>query len=376
MKLILIGIQGAGKSTQGNVLSKQLSIPYLSTGHIFRQMATEHTKWGRYVKETINAGILIPDKETLEIVQEYLSRPEYKNGYILDGFPRNLKQAKEFQNGLTAVIYLKVPDKEALWRIAGRNENRADDTIAGLKKRIEIFHEKTEVVIDFYREKGLLIEVDGTKSITAINEEILRLLGKRNGKNGLINWKRKEKAILAVVGLAGAGKTEATQFFRSKGLPVVGFNKIINSYIDEHKLEHTEAVHKKLRIEFREKYGMEAMAVLSKDKVAAALKKAPFLVIESLYSWEEYLYLKKQFPKVHIYLLAIYADKQLRYKRVNERSYRKGLGGEERDLNELTLQNKGNPIAYADFLVLNNGSIDELHDKLEEVYRQVYFGLR
>ena len=166
MKLILIGIQGAGKSTQGNVLSKQLSIPYLSTGHIFRQMATEHTKWGRYVKETINAGILIPDKETLEIVQEYLGRPEYKNGYILDGFPRNLIQAKEFQNGLTAVIYLKVPDKEALWRIAGRNENRADDTIAGLKKRIEIFHEKTEVVIDFYREKGLLIEVDGTKSIT------------------------------------------------------------------------------------------------------------------------------------------------------------------------------------------------------------------
>ena len=75
MKIILIGIHGAGKSTQGNLLSEKLKIPYLSTGHIFRDMAKEKTQIGRYIKEVLNAGYLIPDKKTLEIVQEYLSKP-------------------------------------------------------------------------------------------------------------------------------------------------------------------------------------------------------------------------------------------------------------------------------------------------------------
>src|SRR6266550_1761448 len=78
MKIIIIGIQGAGKSTQGNLLSKELSIPYLSTGHIFREIAKEHTALGRYIKETMNAGYLIPDDKTLEIVSEYLSRLKYQ----------------------------------------------------------------------------------------------------------------------------------------------------------------------------------------------------------------------------------------------------------------------------------------------------------
>ena len=80
MKIILIGIQGSGKSTQGNLLSKKLNIPYLSSGHIFREMAKEKTPIGRYIKETMNAGFLISDEKTLEIVQEYLGRDEYKNG--------------------------------------------------------------------------------------------------------------------------------------------------------------------------------------------------------------------------------------------------------------------------------------------------------
>ena len=86
MKLVLIGIQGSGKSTQGNMLSHLFQIPYLSTGHIFREIAKEKTSLGRYMKETINAGILVPDDKTIEIVNTYLSRPEYSRGYILDGF--------------------------------------------------------------------------------------------------------------------------------------------------------------------------------------------------------------------------------------------------------------------------------------------------
>src|SRR5581483_6572525 len=88
MRIILIGIQGAGKSTQGNLLSKKLKIPYLSTGHIFRENAKEKTQMGRYIKELMNAGYLIPDNKTNDIVSEYLSRPEYKKGYIMDGYPR------------------------------------------------------------------------------------------------------------------------------------------------------------------------------------------------------------------------------------------------------------------------------------------------
>ena len=87
MKIILIGIQGAGKSTQGNILSKKLDIPYLSTGHIFRDMAKEKSPVGRYIKEVMNSGALIPDDKTLEIVSAYLKRPEYDKGYIMDGFP-------------------------------------------------------------------------------------------------------------------------------------------------------------------------------------------------------------------------------------------------------------------------------------------------
>lgn len=180
MKLILIGIQGAGKSTQGNILSEKLSIPYLSSGHIFREMTKEKTQLGRFLKETLNAGYLVPDDKTIAILEEYLSHPEYVNGYILDGFPRTVPQAEAFSNGVDAVVYLKVSDKEALWRLAGREEEgvREDNTLQALKKRIQLFHEKTEPVIEYYRSKGRLVEVDGEQEIEAITAQILTNLQK------------------------------------------------------------------------------------------------------------------------------------------------------------------------------------------------------
>ena len=181
MKIILIGIQGAGKSTQGNLLSEKLEIPYLSTGHIFRDLAKEHTKLGRYIKEIMNAGYLIPDKKTIGIVEEYLSRSSYKTGYILDGFPRTLAQAKTFKNGIDAVVYLKVSDKEALWRLSYRNgEGREDDTLPAIRKRIDLFHKFTEPVFEYYRKKGILIEIDGEKPIEEIHKDILKALRKHS----------------------------------------------------------------------------------------------------------------------------------------------------------------------------------------------------
>ncbi len=183
MKIVLIGIQGAGKSTQGNLLSEKLGVSYLSTGHIFRVIAQEKTPLGRYIKEVMNAGYLIPDDKTVEIVTEYLSRPEYVKGYILDGFPRTLEQVQKFQNGTDKVIYLKVSDKEALWRLSYREgEGRQDETLPAIRKRIESFHKFTEPVLEYYRQNGALVEVDGEKAIEEIQKEILEHLGVENGK--------------------------------------------------------------------------------------------------------------------------------------------------------------------------------------------------
>lgn len=373
MKLVLTGIQGSGKSTQGNLLSKQLKIPYLSTGHIFREIAKEKTKLGHYVKMVINSGMLIPDDKTIEIVTEYLDRPEYTRGFIVDGFPRTLTQAKHFENEVDKVIYLDMPDKDTLWRLSYRKDNRDDETLDALRKRIELFHKHTKPVIEFFEKQDKLVTVDGTQSIQDVNEEILKSLGKQIVRNHVQEWEKKQKAIIAITGLSGSGKDEASKFFEDKDIPVIHFGNTINHYIDEHKLSHTEEVHNKLRIELREKHGKEAMAVLNKNKIAKGLKDNMIVVINGVYSWEEYQYLKQQFPDVKIYLLSVFADKLLRYKRAAKRNYRPEVTGEERDIHELTTINKGPTIAFADFLVKNNFSKEEFYDKLEEVYRTVYF---
>lgn len=176
MKIVLIGIQGAGKSTQGNLLSETLQVPYLSSGHIFRMMTKQKTKLGRLLKETLNSGALVDDQTTLEVIFKYLSRKEYKNGYILDGFPRTVTQAETFDkdNGPDKVVFLNVSDKEALWRISGRVSDREDETLQALRKRISLFHEATNPVIEYYKKMGKLVEIDGEQSIDDIFQEILQ----------------------------------------------------------------------------------------------------------------------------------------------------------------------------------------------------------
>ncbi len=180
LKIIIIGIQGSGKSTQGNLLSKQLHVPYLSTGHIFRELAKERSKLGRYIKELLHAGTLIPDNRTIKIVSEYLKRSEYISGYILDGFPRTLKQAEAFDEKIDEVIYLKVSDREALWRLSYREEHeteqRDDETLAAVRHRIELFHKFTEPVLHYYHRKRLLIEVNGEQPVEKIHKEIMSKL--------------------------------------------------------------------------------------------------------------------------------------------------------------------------------------------------------
>jgi len=176
MKIILIGIQGAGKSTQGVLLSEELGIPYLSSGHIFREMSKEKTELGRWLKETINSGALIPDDTTLEIVLTYLEKPEYANGYILDGFPRTVPQAEAFNGAVDKVFFIDVADKEALWRISGRISDRQDETLQAIRKRIELFHELTEPVIGFYKNEGKLVTIKGQQEVEGVFGDIKKHL--------------------------------------------------------------------------------------------------------------------------------------------------------------------------------------------------------
>jgi len=376
MKLILFGIQGAGKSTQGNLLSKQLHLPYLSTGHILRQIAKEKTKLGRYVKETINAGVLVPDDKMIPLVEQYLSRREYKNGYILDGFPRTIEQAKRFKNCIDKAIYLKINDKEALWRLLYRNDSeREDETLPAIKKRIDLFKKKTLPVVNYYDEKKKLIVVDASKSIEEVNEEILNSLGKKLVKNQILSIKNKGKAIIAIVGLPGVGKTAAANYFTKKRIPVISFGKIVNEYITKHRLVHNEENHKRIREMFRKEYGMAAFAILNLKKIKKLIKKNTVVIIDGMRSWEEYLYLKKQLKNIKVYILGLYADKDLRYQRISQRRDRNKLYGPDRDLNELLNLNMGPTFTFADFIVKNNFSEEEFYDKLEEVYREVYFSL-
>ncbi len=176
MKFVLIGIQGAGKSTQGKLLSDKVGVPYLSSGHIFRQMAKSKSKLGRWLKETLNAGVLVPDDKTIEIVSEYLQKPEYQNGFIIDGYPRTLAQAKAFSDGTEKAIFIDVSDKEALWRISGRDDTRDDETLKAIRKRIELFHQATVSVLDFYQKNNQLITVDGEQSVDQVFQEIVSKL--------------------------------------------------------------------------------------------------------------------------------------------------------------------------------------------------------
>jgi len=376
MKLVLFGIQGSGKSTQGSLLSRYLKVPYLSTGHIFRTIAKEKTLLGKKVKIIMTSGMLVPDNLTIEIVNDYLSRPEYQRGYILDGFPRTLNQAKRFKNGVDKVIYLEIPDKEALWRLASRDDadqGREDNTVKAIKRRIEVFHKLTEPVLNYYEKEGKFVVIDGLQKIKAVNEEILKSLGKQLVKNQIRSWSLRKKILLAIVGLPGAGKTAAANYFKERNGSVIEFGKIINNYIDKHHLRHSENNHRKLREKFREKYGREAFAILNEKKIKKAFLKDKVVIVDGLRSWEEYVYLKKKLKRIKIVLVALYADKELRYERITKRSYRNELCGEKRDIDELIGINMAPTLGFADYFVRANGSIEDLEDKLEVIFRIVYY---
>ncbi|WP_372633496.1 adenylate kinase [Fodinibius sp.] len=183
MRIIIFGPPGAGKGTQASLISEEYDIPHLSTGNIFRSAIKNESKLGKEVKAILDAGDLVPDEKVVGLVKEELQEDKYDDGYILDGFPRTVSQAKAFDEilekndeTLTAFLQLQVPEKELIERILSRGEGRTDDTREGIKKRLKVYKEETEPVLDYYREKGAVQEVDGTGSIEEIFTRITTIL--------------------------------------------------------------------------------------------------------------------------------------------------------------------------------------------------------
>lgn len=187
MYILLMGPPGAGKGTQAVRLVEKYGIPQISTGDMFRAAVKEQTPLGVEAKKYMDAGQLVPDSVTVGIVRERLVKDDCKSGFILDGFPRTTAQAvsldailKEIGISLDAVVNLNVPAEELVKRISerARLENRDDDTPETVQKRLAVYEESTKPLIDYYRNSGLYVEINGLQDMDAVYSDIVKALEK------------------------------------------------------------------------------------------------------------------------------------------------------------------------------------------------------
>jgi Adenylate kinase and related kinases len=176
-RLVLMGPPGCGKGTQGALLSAMLGVPHVSTGEMLRSEIASGSKLGVLAGSLIDRGEFVPDDVITGIVLGVLSRDAARGGYILDGYPRTLPQARVvLEHGAAdAVVAIAVPDEALAARVAARaSAGRADDTPETFATRMRIYRERTAPVTDLFREAGLLVEVDGTAPPEAVAAAILR----------------------------------------------------------------------------------------------------------------------------------------------------------------------------------------------------------
>lgn len=205
MNLVFLGPPGAGKGTQAAVVSQALNIPHISTGDMFRKAMREGTPTGLKAKAFIDNGQLVPDYVTIEMVQERLAESDCANGYLLDGFPRNLDQAKALEgfSKLDAVVDIAVADEKLIARLSGRRVcpkcngtfhitklsdekvcpdcggeliQRKDDNPATIANRLEVYHAQTSPLTEYYEAKGILKQVDGALQMEEVTSAILKAL--------------------------------------------------------------------------------------------------------------------------------------------------------------------------------------------------------
>lgn len=213
MRIIMLGAPGAGKGTQAKKITARYSIPHISTGDIFRANIKNGTELGKKAKTYMDQGLLVPDELVVDLVVDRVNQDDCANGYVLDGFPRTIPQAEALDNALTEMgesidyaINVEVPDENIVQRMSGRRacvncgatyhivyaptkkENvcdtcegelilRDDDKPETVQKRLNVYHEQTQPLIDYYTEKNKLVEVDGTIDIEKVFDAIVKILG-------------------------------------------------------------------------------------------------------------------------------------------------------------------------------------------------------
>ena len=212
MKIIMLGAPGAGKGTQAKMLADKYKIPHVSTGDIFRANIKNGTELGTKAKVYMDQGMLVPDELTCDLVVDRIKQDDCKDGYILDGFPRTIPQAECLDNALDALndkidfaVNVAVPDENIIRRMSGRRAClscgrtyhivynppkeegicdeckkelvlRDDDKPETVEKRLKVYHEQTQPLIDYYRNKGVLAEVDGTRDMQEVFTAITDVL--------------------------------------------------------------------------------------------------------------------------------------------------------------------------------------------------------
>jgi adenylate kinase len=213
MKIIMLGAPGAGKGTQAKKIAEKYQIPHVSTGDIFRSNIKEGTQLGRKAKEYMDQGALVPDELTIGMLMDRIQQEDCKNGYVLDGFPRTIPQAESLQKAITEMgqkidfaINVDVPDENIISRMSGRRACiscgatyhivynpskvagicdvcgselvlRDDDKPETVKKRLAVYHDQTRPLIDYYKEAGVLVNVDGTQELNKVFSDITDILG-------------------------------------------------------------------------------------------------------------------------------------------------------------------------------------------------------
>lgn len=212
MKIIMLGAPGAGKGTQAGMIAEKYHLPHISTGDIFRANIKNGTELGREAKSYMDKGLLVPDELTVRILLDRVASEDCKEGYILDGFPRNIPQAEvldaelaKLGDKIDAAIDIEVPDGTIIKRMMGRRACiscgatyhivnvppkkegvcdkcgealilRDDDKEETVKNRLNVYHEQTQPLIDFYEKKGVLKTLDGTKDMMEVFKEITEIL--------------------------------------------------------------------------------------------------------------------------------------------------------------------------------------------------------